>query len=181
MIGRKQEYLARAEVTHPCITLPAHSRCIVRQQIDNLSIGRIKIAMVPAHMSGVRMVQVCNHQARIALSRAGTQQGDRVVVAGVHQPQRNSRHERGVMGQYRVQALNVVHQILGAPPVHGGRTMHIHLLGGQPLDTIGNAESAAIGQQGRQGRAHAGVTRRCRCESIVVVRLGKMNQKTLLP
>ena len=136
----------------------------------------------PGDRLAAPVVQIREHEqrSRRRLAWRSPNDGEGIAVAPLHEPHVGARAEGRVRGEQRVEPRENRDLVLGGAPAQRARAMHVDLLVGEPLDAIGDAEAALMGEHRRHGDAHPGVRLRTRREAVVVVRLGEVDERPRL-
>ena len=64
-------------------------------------------------------------------------------------------------------------------PVQRSTIVNVDLLGGIPLDAVGEAECPLLTRKRAQGRAHAGIDFRAGCQTRIVMGFRKIDRDTV--
>ena len=140
---------------------------------------RVEDGRIPLHGGGVVAVEVREHEHGCAVV-AQAHDGERVAVATRDQALAHAGTERGMRGEDAVQAGDEVHHVVGRIPVEVAAVVYVDLLGGVPLHAVRDAPRALVAEQRGELHAQTGVDLPALREAVVVVRLGKVDERTVL-
>ena len=120
--------------------------------------------------------------ARIAAKMAGfhANHGQRVAVATRDNLQMRVWSEGRMFGEQRVEAGDKRHHVVLRAPVERTRSVHVDLLVGEPFNAVRDAPCALVAQERGQLHAHPRVDMPLLREAVVVVRLGEVDERSVL-
>jgi|GEM_PF-3888213 len=117
-------------------------------------------------------------QRGAAVGVRGAENGEAVTGAGLDERHGGTRAKGGMDGEEGVEAGDGGDLVDGRVPSQGGRAMHVESGCGKPFDTGGDAECPLLGDERGERGAHAGPGFTAGREAVVVVRFGKMDQRS---
>ena len=173
--------LAAAQAQHlPRCELDRLRRIDLPSREDVKRIRDRELSAVPVDPCDVRAIKIRQHQKRGLVIHCASYDRKRVTAAARDDREMSGSGERRMRPQETVQTRNESDHVLVRAPVEIVLPVDVDLLLAKPLDAVGDAPGALPREKRRQLDAKSCIDRPALRESVVVVRLGKVDKRTEL-